>query len=526
MIHKLLGLVRSRPVVGMAAGTVASRATGLLRTVALAAVLGVGSLSDAYNIANTVPNMLFALVAGGVIGSALVPMLSADGDDDQRRDTASVVLGTITAWTAACGLLLAFGASSVISLLTAGAEGRGDEREMVALASTWLRWFSPQLPLYAVSVVATAVMTAHARLSLGAAAPVATNVLTIMAAVLFGAAVGADHAVAPVADAGGAVAVLGGGTTLAVAVMAGIQLWGARRVLPGLRFEPRLRHPAVRQLARVGGWMLLYVSVNQLGLAIVISMASDVEGAVTAYQWAFALMQLPYAVVAVSIYSAAYPVLARSANAGHDLTASVAGPLTRSLLLLLPASVGLAALAVPATAVLVGAGEADIVAAGLRGFAVSLVPFSVFQLFSRACYARRDTRSPALVNVAVNLTMLIVDVVAVSVLDGEAIVFGLAVGHAASYVVGCVLLAVRLARHGDVRVRELLTIRLGRPVVAAAVVGLAAAVAATVDGGSRVGALALVMVTAGLGLALYLALAGRATRAVIVPARGSLPAQP
>lgn len=435
----------------MAAGTVLSRATGLARTVALAAALGVGSLSDAYNTANTAPNMLFALAAGGVLGSAFVPMLAREDDDRRRAEVASVVLGTVTVLSLVVALAMALAAPLLMRLLAAGSGGREDRAELLAVGTTWMRAFAPQVALYAVSVAATGVMTARGRLALGAVAPVATNVLTIAAAVAF-IAMGDGRAPGVGDVSPGAVAVLGWGTTLAVGAMAAIQLWGARRTEPGLRFSPRLHHPAVAELRRLGGWVLLYVVVNQVALALVIALASTVRGGVTAYQWAFMLMQLPYAVVAVSIYSAAFPGISRAAARSPDVTAEVTRPGQTALTLLLPAATGLAVLAPLVAAVAVGTSGGPLVAAALQGFAVSLVPFSLFQLLTRASYAAADTRAPALVNVAVNASMLAVDVAVLVLVDGaRGRVLGLALGHAVSYVVGCAVLGTLLVRRGALR---------------------------------------------------------------------------
>lgn len=494
------------PAIGMAAGTLASRSTGFLRTVAVASALGVGTVADAYNTANTVPNMLFALVAGGTVGAALVPMLARDDDPDARRETASVVLGTVAVVAVIAGLAMALAAPLLMRILAAGAGGRAEQDDLLRLGTSWLRIFAPQIPLYAVSVIATGVMTAHRRLALGAAAPVATNVVTIAGALAFAAIIGARPDPGDVD--GLLVNVLGWSTTAAVAAMALIQLAGARAVVPGLSFMPRWRHPATRELRSVGVWTGLYVVVNQVGLAVVIALASDVTGGVSAYQWAFAVMQLPYAIVAVSIYSSAYPAMARIAvDDSAERARQIGSAGAATLLLLLPAA-ALLVLAAPdfATAV-VGRGDHDLVAASLVGFGISLVPFSLFQLYTRASYGRGDARTPALVNLAVNATMLTVDVAVFAIVDEpEHVLTGLAVGHASSYVVGCVVLHRLLAVRGAIgRVGWLR--RAWRPAVATAVLGIAVAAAPTVGGAGRASAIASATIAAAAGGAAYAAAA-------------------
>ena len=494
----MAGLAR-QPAFGMAAGTAVSRATGFARTVTLAAALGVSTVSDAYNTANTAPNMLFALVAGGTLGAALVPMLARGDDPDVRRETASVILGTVTAWAALVSVLMALGAPVLMRVLAAGSGGRADRQELLSLGASWMRIFAPQVALYTVSVIATGIMSAHRRLTLGAVAPVATNVITIAGCLAFVAVVGTRPEPAEVD--GPLVAILGWSTTLAVAAMAAIQLAGARRVLPGLRFTPRRRHPAIKELRTIGSWTLLYVAVNQIGVAVVVAIASDVECGVSAYQWAFAIMQLPYAVVAVSIFSAAYPALARvAADDPEARSAHVGRAAAPTIAILVPASVLLILLADPVATLLVGSVDRPLVAGALRGFGLALLPFTIFQLLVRASYARSDTRTPALVNIAVNATMLAIDAAALALLGDPAhLLTGLAVGHAASYAVGCLALHTHLQRNGALTPLPWVQL-MWRPALGALIMGVPVAVWASPAGtgrGAAAASLALVAVAAG-----------------------------
>lgn len=143
--------------------------------------------------------------------------------------------------------------------------GRPGYEAFGSLGTSWLRMFAPQVGLYAVSVMAVAIMTARRHRALAAVAPVATNALTIAAAVAF-IAVSGGRVDEPVDVTEAAQSLLGWRRTVAVAAMAGIQLLGARRSEPGLRITFAPARPAVRELLRVG-WVALYVVTNQVGLA-------------------------------------------------------------------------------------------------------------------------------------------------------------------------------------------------------------------------------------------------------------------
>ena len=427
----------------MAIGTTLSRATGFLRTMALASALGVSATSDAYNTANTAPNMIFALVAGGALSAAVVPMLVRAGED--RVAIASTLLGATVVIGLIASVAVAVAAPWIMRLLTAGARGRPGYDTYLSLGTSWLRMFAPQVAMYALSVMAVAIMTARRHLTLGAVAPVATNVLTIAAVVAY-IAVSSGRLAPPadVTDLGRHL--LGWGTTVAVASMAAIQLVGARRAEPGLRIRFAPRHPAVRELLRIGGWVSAYVVTNQIGLAVVTAIANSVTGGITAYQWGFMVMQLPYAIVAVSILSAAVPSIAGDARAEVR-----AGTITRSLRLtlwwLLPAAIGILFVAAPAARLVVGGTDIALVRAAISGFAISLVPFSMFQMLVRTSYALGNSRSPAVVNIAVNAVNVLAAAFAIAIAATPTQrVVGLTLSHASSYVIGCAGLGLILTR--------------------------------------------------------------------------------
>ena len=459
---------------GMAAGTVLSRITGLVRTGALAAALGVTSLADAYNVANTVPTILLVLVTGGTLSAVLVPLLVESDDLDDRRARAESLGALVIAVTGVATLLAVVGSPLLARLFALGLEG-ADRDEFVSTATLLLVLFAPQVLAYGVSVHAVAVLNAAGRLALGSFASVATNVVTVAGIVAY-------VLVRDDTDSGGtrALVVLGAATTAGVVVMAGIQVWGARRVLPGLRLRPRLRRDATtRRVLRLGRWTLLYVIANQVGLAVVLTVATSSPGGASAYQWGFALMQLPYAIIAVSILSAVYPQVSRAArNDPERYAALVSGGMRTLLVLLLPAAVLLAVLAEPLTRVLLGYGAVGepgvrLIATAVSLFALALLPFTAFQLLTRACFARGDTRAPALVNVAVNVVNVLGALLALRS-AGTGSLAVLVVAYAASYVAGCLLLGAHLRqrRPGVLAGTADLAVRLLGPVVGMVAIAL------------------------------------------------------
>ena len=489
----------------MAVGTTMSRATGLVRTMALASALGVSVTSDAYNTANTAPTMIFTLVAGGALSAAVVPMLVRAGE--RRAEVASVLLGATLVVGTVASVCVAIAAPALTAALTVGARGRADYGDYAALSGSWLRMFAPQVLLYALSVLSVAIMTARRRLALGAAAPVLTNLLTIAIALAYIAGTTSQPA-APGDVTQAHRLLLGWGTTAAVAAMTVVQLWGAFRSEPNLSIRVRLRHPAMRELGRHGRWVVLYVVANQLGLAAVIAIANRVPGGITAYQWGFMVMQLPYAIISVSLLSAALPSIAAASEDGARVEA-IAAPARLTLVWLVPAAVGLILLAAPLATIVVGPDGQALVMAAITGFALSLLPFSLFQLLTRTSYALGDTRTPALVNVLVNVVnVCAAGIVILADVGSTQTVVGLALSHAVSYVVGSALLGGMLARRRVLQPRTL-SRQLPRVILAVTPVALGLWVVprflAPLD--TRVAAIAGVAVASVGGAAAYVALA-------------------
>ena len=149
----------------MAIGTGLSRLTGVGRVFVLAYVLGFHRLADAYNLANTTPNMLFDIVLGGVLSATFIPVFVDRLTNRPEREAwravsavltlAVVVLGvaTVACWVAAPWIIDALTALDHSHGVSAAAIGH--ER---AVATSLLRWFVPQVFFYGAISLATALL--------------------------------------------------------------------------------------------------------------------------------------------------------------------------------------------------------------------------------------------------------------------------------------------------------------------------------------------------------------------------------
>ena len=435
----------------MALGTIASRLTGFLRVIAMAAALGISlpdGVADPYNLANTTPNIVYELLLGGVLTSVVVPLLvQAAHDDEDGGDTVAQLLLSLV--VVVLGVAVAVGLVAAPLLAALLGTDPGPERE---LTTTWLRFFLPQIAFYGVGATITAILNTRRRFGVPMAAPILNNLVVIATALIF---ITLDGPRPPTA-AGlttTQLTVLGIGTTLGVVVMTAALLPTLRAT--GFRWRWRFgRHPALRRAARLASWVFVYVVANQIALLVILRLAKRaVDGGATAYQYGFLLFQLPHAVVTVSVVTALLPRMSADAVTG-DL-AAVRVDLARAARLvavvLVPAAFAYVVLG-PRIAQLVfqygvtSADQAQFAGHVLTAFACGLLSFSAFHLLLRVSYALQDSRTPALINIASNTVNVVVDLALFAALDGRNRVVGLAAGHAVAYTVGTLLLGRQVRR--------------------------------------------------------------------------------
>ncbi|MDX6246329.1 MAG: putative peptidoglycan lipid flippase, partial [Frankiales bacterium] len=245
----------------MAAGTLVSRGTGLLRTVVIAGVIGSKGLGDAYNIANTLPNIIYELLLGGVLTSVVVPLLvraakqsTADGVAYAQR------LLTLVALVLTVASIIGILAAPEITALYSGDCTKAADR---AHAVTFARYFLPQIAFYGVGATMGAILNTRRSFAAPMWAPVLNNLVVIATGILV--------LVLPDDDAGRVpvlshtqILVLAIGTTLGVVLQTVALLPALRRT--GFRWRPRFdfANAGLGTAGRLGAWVLVYVLANQL----------------------------------------------------------------------------------------------------------------------------------------------------------------------------------------------------------------------------------------------------------------------
>jgi putative peptidoglycan lipid II flippase len=481
----------ARPAAIMAVGTALSRLTGLGRVVAMAFALGVAEsrVADAYNLANTLPLVLYELVLGGILTSVFIPVLVQElrtKDPEEAWRSISGLVTTAILMLCAMALLTVLIAPLVIDLFTGRVpvEDRGVQRE---LGTFFLRVFAPQIALFGASAVAAGLLNAHGRFAVPTFAPIVNNLVLIATFLIFAAVTTGVSSSAEVEGDLGLKLLLGAGATAAVACMCAIN-WAYVLRLPG-KLRPRLDlgNPVLRKLARLSAWTIAYVITNTAGLAVSFYLANGVQGGLTAYTVAFAFFQLPIGIAATSIVTALVPQLSAHHVDGREeaFRARLAGGMQALAFLMLPATAVFLVLGEPLIRVLlehgiVSAKSTELVSSLLRLFAVGLLPFAAYQLLMRAYYTRQDARTPALINVWENVATIAFDVVLFAWIS----VKGLALAHSLGYVVGCAVGIWMLVRRIGPIAQRSNWIEMGKAVIASA--ACAAAMLLVVAGVERV----------------------------------------
>jgi len=439
-------LVRSSAVVGL--GTGLSRLTGLLRVAALTYALGATLLSDAYNLANTTPNIVYELILGGILSATLVPVFveNHERDDD---DSTSAVLSV--AFVVLLGLTVAaiVAAPWIVRLYTLRLDPAA-AAEQEAVAVPLLRLFLPQILFYGLTALGTALLNSRRRFAVPAFAPVLNNVIVIAVMLAVPRVAKNGLSISTVRNDSTLLLLLGLGTTAGIVAMT-LVLWPAIRAAHiKMRWRLDWRNRSVITVARLSGWTVGYAIANQLALFAVLALANGSgAGDVSAYTYAFIFFQLPHGLFAVSIMTAFMPDLSSFASRGDfgRYRDRFALGFRLLALVILPAAVGYVLLARPLVSVLLERGAfngADAVLTGdvLSAFALGLLGFSVYLYVLRGFYTLKDTRTPFFVNLGENG----LNVVLAFALVGRLGVQGLALAYAAAYTVSAVVAAVLLRR--------------------------------------------------------------------------------
>jgi putative peptidoglycan lipid II flippase len=447
----------------MSIATGISRVTGLIRNWAMAYAIGVTLFSSSYIVSNNIPNMIYELVAGGVLSSVFIPIfierIREKGEEDAHR-LASTALNVV---------LIALGVVALVAtvfpqpfVFTQAFTLSPPER---VYAVFLFRFFAVQIVFYGATAIFTGILNSHRHFIAPAAGPISNNIVVIATMLAY----------PTVAHTGGpvyAAVLLGVGTTLGV--VAQMSTCIPALVAVGWRWQLSIdwRDPALLTLGRKMGPVLVYVITNLAGVSFrnAIAFAAHtrtVGQGPAAIQYAWMFYQLPYGVFAVALATAIFPELSELATRRDvpGFKRQFTRGLRANAALVIPAAAMLAALAMPLCRVYVlGKGafklqDVPLVANVLVVWALGLFSFAAYMYTVKAFYANQDTRTPMLTNIgATTVQVLLYWLLTVGFLGWPGIgLLGIPAGDAISYTLHlCVLLVILRSRFGAFDLRATL----------------------------------------------------------------------
>ncbi len=385
-------------------GNIASRVLGLVREQVIAALFGATGLTDAFQVASTVPTTIYDFLIGGAISAALIPVFSDYADDPAHADDLSRMISTLLTLASivlavVIVILVAF-APQLVEVLGIGL--RPENRDE---AITLVRIMLPATFFMAISGVLTALLYARQKFVLPAFVNAAYNASIIIIALLLTGVFGVQSLVVGV--------IVGALTQVALQLSA----------LRGLRVRPSLdfTHPGLRRALKLYVPVAFGFVITISGIVLDRNLASRTgEGNLAAMRFATTLIQFPLGLIAVALSSAILPTLSRQATEdGRRETedglvlrppSSVAFKSTLALgiklamIAMIPAMVGLIVLREPLVRLLFERGQfsdfdTQRTALAFLAYAPQLPFVALDQLLIFAFYARKNTITPVVINV-------------------------------------------------------------------------------------------------------------------------------
>ena len=442
----------------MALGTIISRITGFVRGILVVAVLGTTLLADTYNVANTMPNILYNLLVGGALTAIFIPQLvrsfdHADGGDD----FASRLITTISLILLVLVSLGMFFAPALVRLyapefFTVGFETEKD----IAIAFT--RYCLPQI--FFLGLFTMLGQVANARGSFGPLmwAPIANNLVGI---VLFGGFLIFSPGINLSSITDFQIALLGWGTTFSVVVQALVLVPVIKKL--GISIKPRLGVSGLGKSFTLAGWTLVYVLISQLGYLVTVNVATsaavrsaqaNIETGVgyTPYTYAYFVMLLPYSIVTISIITAILPHISKLALDGkrEEVKAQLVRAIRLVGVITVPSAVAFLLFGPLITqSIFIGISDDDSRYIGyvLSARSFGLVAFSINLILIRGFNAFEDTRTQVISILVINIFSVAMSYFFLFFVKTQWVTIGLGVAFSASYVIGLFVTLRLLKKH-------------------------------------------------------------------------------
>lgn len=521
----------ARASMWMALGTVFSRATGLLRLLMLFWAIGGVLNADIFNNANTIPNSMYILVAGGIFNVVLVPQLvrtmKFDTDGGQAYANRVITLG-LTVLLAATAVLIAV-VPWLLHVVFAQSFFTPELAAQRSAATLLMQLCMPQVFFYGAFVLLGQVLNARGRFGPMMWAPIVNNVIACAMLGLYVAVWGSSNG----SDGFGTAQtlLLGLGSTIGIAAQF-VTLVPFLRAT-GFGYRPRFdwRGVGLSHTIKLGAWTLAFIIVNQIAFIVVnrlgtgatskAAVSDEAAAGSAVYELGFLVSQVPHGIITVSLTTAIMPTLAALAADGRNdrIRLQLGRAMRIAMAIIAPLAVFVACLGPDGIRVMLSfgaiSGQVAPIGLTLQCFTLAMVLFPLQYVTLRGFYAREDTRTPFFIQIVIASANIILAVVLTSMVEPAHVAAMLALSFGIAYGLGLLvstsLLSRQIGRFTDaVMLRFAGRLILACAVTAAVMLGSAALVRARglaaigLESGSAIGALVILAIAGVLGTGAYL----------------------
>ncbi|MGA0866480.1 MAG: murein biosynthesis integral membrane protein MurJ [Candidatus Nanopelagicaceae bacterium] len=437
------GLIKSTLV--MALGTLFSRITGFIRNIVIVALLGTALLGDAYNVGNTMPNIVYNLIIGGALTAVFLPQIvralkDEDGGSAFISKLVTLVMTTLLLITTIAIIL----APILIKIYAPTFDGREAEITLI-----FMLFCLPQILFYGLFALLGQIANSRGSFAPMMWAPIVNNLVVITIFTIF-LLQNSNLRAETITD--GQVQTLAFATTLGIVAQSLVLIPVIRKFHIGITMDFKWRGFGLRKSIRLAGWTLIYALITQVGFLITVNLTTRIskeasllgieEGlGLTPYQNAYLIFLLPHSIFTIAVTTAILPSLSRFVQDGA--IDHVRSNLTRAIRL-----VGI--VVIPSTFFFLFFGEAigraiffgvpkqdaEFIGTLLSLFSLALIPLALNTIFIRTLNAFENTKYQALSNLVINLIAVVISLIAFNVLPVESKTLGIVLAFTISYIVG------------------------------------------------------------------------------------------
>jgi putative peptidoglycan lipid II flippase len=391
----------------LASGTIVSRVLGFISAFVLAHTIGtVSTPSNAFTIANQLPNNIYAIIAGGLLSAILVPQIvraGADKDGGEKFVNRVVTLGVVAFLVVALiGTALAGPLVHLYAAQSSGSSSSGFTQQDFDLATAFAYWCLPQIFFYALYSLIGEVLNSRRIFGPFTWAPVINNIVAIAGLLAFDAIFSSVKVADTAAWTPAMVALIAGSASLGVAAQAVFLVLFWRRT--GLRYRPEFRWRGVGlgKVGRAAFWTFAMILITQVAGVVqsaVATLAGKDNPANAVLKFSWLIFMLPHGIITISIATPYFTRMSGHAARGdyESLRSDIGASLRVIGMFLIFGSVALIVVAGSFAAVFSHTlAETHAMAAVIVAYLIGLLPFSIVFVLQRVFYALEDTRTPFL----------------------------------------------------------------------------------------------------------------------------------